>query len=295
MTQIIVLGWDALDIDRITEYGLSGRFGLSEKRIETITNDELGEPHTVEVWPSIITGLPPSEHGIIATNKPSLTERMLRRGSGKSVGITQADEYDVPTLLDAPNDKAISIPNYQTHTDRVAELDARRDNVWSELLADRGNGSFDPGVDLPQMYDVLGREAGRRVGQVLGSMHAGYELVVCWFGLLDTVGHLDPATDAPLQLDWYEFAADVTETVRSRATGSATVVSLSDHGMHKGDHTEHATVASDDADMVADIDSVLDVREVLEDRLGGETDDGADIDSDRWQTAKDKLEELGYL
>jgi len=65
---LIVLGLDALDAGLVKHWDI-GSFKLSQHReIETFSYGH-DVPYTLEVWPSIATGLHPEEHGI--TSKDS--------------------------------------------------------------------------------------------------------------------------------------------------------------------------------------------------------------------------------
>lgn len=60
---LLVIGLDALDARMVEEYDLDG-FNLGDScRIETFANMH-DTPFTLEVWPTIATGLPPEEHGV---------------------------------------------------------------------------------------------------------------------------------------------------------------------------------------------------------------------------------------
>lgn len=319
---LVVLGWDALDAELVEQYGLADAFGGHIKKIDTYANPVIDEPHTRELWPSLITGLHPDEHGIHAVTDSdglewdstvlntastlangvvpqrvldAIGRRLRERGAGldqKAAGYYSANE--LPTVFDGGG-QAISIPNYETPEDRAAGLDATRDGVWGELLVDRdGTAGFEPDISVPAMYDVLGREVGRRVGRTLGTVRAGEPLVWTWFGCLDTVGHMAPAVDAPLEADWYQAAADVTATIRARVPDSATVVCVSDHGLQAGEHTDYATVASEDTDAVTAIDSVFDVAEWVQ---GGtwRGQRGQAVSADGMRDVKTSLEDLGYV
>lgn len=322
--QLIVLGWDALDSELVTEFGLGGRFGDHMTTIETFNNPVIGKPHTMEVWPSMVTGEPRSEHGIWAVDESDGVEwsnpllstaapvarsllpqsavtwlgaRLRERGA--ALDALEPDYYadeGVETVFDRVDGQAISIPNYYTDHDQRHALDSNRDRVWAELSVDRSpENAVRPTVDAATVYDVLGRELGQRLGQTLQAIQRGEPLVWTWFGALDTVGHMNPAVDAPLQRDWYQTAAAVTETIVEFAPADATVLSVSDHGLQDGKHTEYATLCSDSAAPVREIASVLDVAPWLIDeaptgRRGPASSDATDVSE-----VQEQLADLGYV
>jgi len=320
---IIVLGWDGLDLELAERFGVAGAFGAHAEPIETYVNPATDEPHTKELWPSMITGLHPDEHGIHAVTegggiewdrpalnaastlangvvpKPALNYlgALLReRGAAvESYSRNHYREHDIETVFDDAG-QAISIPNYQTDHDRRLALDANRDGVWTELDVDRtGEGTdFTPGVDMTAIHDILGIEVGRRVGLTVDAIAAGHPLVWTWFGCLDTVGHIAPAVDAPLERQYYQIAAAQTRAIRRLAPDDATVVAISDHGIQDGEHTHHATVASDDRAPVAAIDHVFQVADWMrqQDPAGH---GGTAVDADAVDRVNDRLAALGYI
>jgi len=321
---IIVLGWDGLNLELAERFGVAESFGAHTATIETYVNPATDEPHTKELWPSMITGLHPDEHGISVTvdgeSRPdwesgALTaaarvadwtlpdsiqawagRRLQRQGAAQACRRPRYyRDRDVTTVFDAVGGRAVSIPNYQTERDRHLGLDANRDAVWAALDVDRGGTEFVPRVALGTVHDILGRELGHRVGQTVYHIGDGQPLVWCWFGLLDTVGHIAPAVDAGLERQYYEIAAAQTRAVRALAPDDATVVAVSDHGIQKGEHTQHATIASDDRPPVAAIDHVFELADWI--RRQSPTGDGgaAAVDAQELQTVNERLESLGYV
>lgn len=322
MSQIIVLGWDALDDALIRAYGLEEQFGGYRERIETHVDSATGEPHTTELWPSLITGVPPTEHGIRARSEDSGVEwesDWLTRLSGVADGIvpqavrkrigarlrdrgarlnSKGPEYyadrGLNTVFDGLRSCAISIPNYETVADRKHGLDGKRTDLWDQILTDRdGTDGYDPALSLDEMHDLIGHEMGRRLGQTLFAVEDDYDLVWTWFGTLDTVGHLAPAIDAPIQRNWYRLAATVTAALRT--SDDRTVVAVSDHGLRDGEHTHCATIASNDPS-VRDVESIYDVRAWIESRADPtDNRDGATVDAMEMGAVRDQLDNLGYL
>lgn len=325
MGKVIVLGWDGLDAELIEGFGLGGRFGLHQTKIETFCNEHVGEPHTMELWPSMVTGVMPDEHGVYAATDSDGVEWdnpiidlaadvangivpqpwLTAIGAGlrdRGIGVNQVDAeyYDqrgVSTVFDGRNARPISIPNYQTPFDEQHGLDADRGRLWQALDVNRkaGDGIL-PRVDMSRVYDELGSELGARVGLTLQAMHASHDIVWTWFGVLDSVGHIQPAVDAPLQRDWYETAAAVTETVRGAAPPEATVLAVSDHGLQDGSHTHYATLCSHDPAPAADIDGVTDIREWVDEVCPrGDGDVRGGVDAEGLAGVTETLEDLGYV
>jgi len=322
--KVVVLGWDALDVELIEEYGLSGQFGMHQTKIETYVNPHIGDPHTKELWPSMLTGLHPDEHGIHAAtegdgvNWDSKTLRVAaslangivpgdwltyignllrRRGVGLEVTDTSYyTENNIRTVFDHVDGQPISIPNYQTENDKQHEFDAHRDNMWKELQVDWNvKKGMKPQVDLPAVHGILGKEVGRRVGHTIEAIQRGEPLVWTWFGLIDTVGHMAPALGEEIVRDYYITAAQVTQTIKELTDDDTVVISVSDHGLQNGTHEHYAILCSDAPGPCKVIDHVFDVADWLLSvdyaaKARVESLDAADIED-----VNEQLEDLGYV
>jgi hypothetical protein len=314
--QIIILGFDALDAALIERYGLGEQFASTE-RISTYCNPVVGEPHTLELWPSLISGVHADDHGIKAATPggsvdwdstaiqlaadaaAGIVPQSIRTAIGRrlrdrvGLSMTAASEFPAETVFDNGG-RAISIPNYQTAYDREHGLDASRNDVWATIIPDRSAAEgMEPQVGLETVWATLTGAAGDRLGHTLAAIQQGHDLVWTWFGLLDTIGHIQPAIGADLEQRGYRLAASIVELVRETAPEDATVVALSDHGLQDGHHTEYATLATDAASAHEEISSVLDVAGWVERHRGdvGGTDVGY---GDGVDEMHQQLEALGY-
>jgi hypothetical protein len=321
MSQLIVLGWDALDAELIEEYGLESCFGET-KKIETYANPVIDEPHTRELWPSMITGLHPDKHGIHAVSdtdgvdwdsawldwlstittgvvpkslRTVIGKRLRERGAGLDAKRpTYYRKNGVATVFE-DGDRAISIPNYLTSYDEEHDLDGNRDDVWASILPDRdGSEGMEPNVGVEEIWATLATAVGDRLGHTLAAIEAGHSLTWTWFGLLDTVGHIAPAVDAALEERAYHLAAKTAETIREAAPADATVVSVSDHGLQDGDHTQYATLATESIPAHSAIDHVFDVAGWIETARSWEAPSEVGY-GDGVGEMTDRLESLGYI
>lgn len=322
MSRVVILGWDGLDIEMMERFGLTNAFGQHQKKIETYCNPIIEEPHTKELWPSMITGVHPDVHGIEAVAEDGVawdsslldTISTLANGiipdsiltpvgaklrqHGVGVAATTAEYYDengIPTVFDEIGGRAISIPNYQTDYDRAHELDADRNDVWRQIAPERiESGGKRPTVSTEKIEALLYREVSQRVGLTRGRVGRD-PLIWTWFGLLDTVGHIQPALGDEFVKEWYKTAARMTQSIRQTVDDDTTVVCVSDHGIQNGDHTHYATIASDDPDPVEEIDHVFGVADWLrQQEFSGEFADREVAEKDR-EAIRDDLEALGYV
>ena len=320
--QIVVLGWDALDLELAEQYGAADSFGAHQTKIKTYVNEHIGEPHTLELWPSMILGQPPDEHSIRAATpdegvdwdnpllntasslangivpQPVLTEigaRLRERG----VGVSQktASEYreeGKDVIFDA-GDRPISVPNYETAWDRRHGLDAARNGIWAALEVDRSvNEGIEPQVNIDRVQSVIGQAYGHRTGLTLAALQAGRPLVWTWFGLIDSVGHIAPAVEYPLEAEAYRIAAAISNLIRKTAPPETAVVSVSDHGLQDGEHTHYATLAADDPDIVERVTAVDELAGWIRDV----NPDGRTVGGEATQShgeMAEQLEALGYI
>jgi hypothetical protein len=323
MTDVVVLGWDGLDLELVEQYGLGDAFGNHRRAIDTHVNPVIDEPHTLEVWPSMITGLPPEEHGIVAVTEsegvewgnPVLDvastvgnqvlphEIMVYLGAkvrelGAGPDITEMAYYreqNIETVFDACGGRAISIPNYQTDADREHGLDAHRDDLWQALDCTHIGEGKAPGVALSRTYGLLGEAVGRRLGHTIRAIDGGEPLVWTWFGLLDSAGHMQPAVGDQLVADWYRTAAQITRQVRAQAPADTTVLAVSDHGIQEGEHTHYATLCADDPAPVENVEHVFDLADWLRSQ---EFERGAterQISDAGRERVRETLADMGYI
>jgi hypothetical protein len=293
----VVLGWDGLDADLVEAFDLSGAFGDHERRLSTFDNPELGKPHTYEVWPSIITGHRPDDHGIhaatgdegVAWGNPAIAaaarvgRRVVPDGIRTRIGAMLRErgagldfktpayyrERGVDTVFDGRAGRAITVPNYATKRDERLGLDADRGAALGEFLAIgdgmEGDTVHEPRVSVPELEERLVSEATEKLGVVRACLQRDYDIVFVWLGYLDTVGHLAPVVDEEgWQERAYRLAAALTDEVAAALAPDDALLCVSDHGLKDGHHTHDPYLAASDPAAVRGVGSVLDVRDGIE-------------------------------
>lgn len=291
----VVLGWDGLDYRLAEEFDLAEAFGEHNRELSTFDNPVLEKPHTYELWPSMITGVEPSEHGIHAASEgggaawgnPAIAlaarasqsfvpesvrtriGRVLRSG-GAGLDFKPAAYYrekGIETVFDGRRSRAIAVPNYGVERDdRLGLVVDRGADLGDFLDIDGGEeASYSLRVPLPEVEERLVSEATRKLGVVRACLEREYDLIFVWLGYLDTVGHLAPTVDeAGWQERAYRLAADLTGEIRDALTDEDVLVSVSDHGLRDGYHTHDAYLGSTNAEAIEGVESVLDVRDGIE-------------------------------
>ena len=321
---VAVLGIDALDPGLVHPDKHPNLTLEAHADIETIVSSA-GEPSTHELWPSIITGLTPEEHGLKLDEGVSWENPLIALGSEVAdyvvpdgvqtrVGAwllnnTEQDAFRVPatyynenglkTLFDERKAKAIGVPNYVTNPDdEDREHELRRD--MGELFerdtdAKGGHTSEDP-VEFYELCMEMSMVRVALVRRALRSMN--YELVFGYTSGLDLIGHV--SYDLPeLQDRAYEELNDFVGELHGDLREDDELIVVSDHGLQDGVHTNEAFISSTDSTIVKSVEGVLDLRGAVEKELErGHLPDkpeyGRDEESEG-ERVKEQLEDLGYM
>ena len=324
---LVVLGIDALDPELVDSTAHPNLTLADHHAIETIRSVE-GGPSTHELWPTIITGLRPPEHGITLDDGVAWENPVLRFGSAAAdyllpsglqtrlgawllnnteqdafrIPATYYEENDLTTVFDGRQAAPIGIPNYVVDPETEDREHSLRRNLGDlferDLEAKGGHSSADPALFYEQCLEMSMVRLARARRALRGGRH---ELVFAYTSGLDLIGHV--AYEQPsLQDRAYEELDEFVGEVRADLGDDDELLLVSDHGLQDGVHTDEAMVAGTDAAMVDAIESVVDVRAAIEAELD-ETDHtstpqvtASDDDGDRsGEEVREHLEDLGYM
>lgn len=325
---VVALGIDALDPELIDPERHPNLTLTDYRSIETIDSVE-GEPSTHELWPTIITGLCPEEHGLTLANDGVAWENpLLNLGSRVAdltlpdafqtrigawlLNNTEADAFRVPAAYYTDNDlltvfdgyaaTAIGIPNYVVDTeseDREHTLRRSMGGLFErDPKATGGHSSADPDRFYEQCMEMSMVRLVRARRALRGQR---YELVFAYTSGLDLIGHV--AHSRPeLQQRAYEELDEFVGELRGDLADDDELLLVSDHGLQDGVHTHEAMVTATTADLTDPIESVTDVRAAIEAELDGEAhrpkrpeDTESVDDTARDQEVREQLEDLGYM
>lgn len=321
---VVVLGIDALDPDLVDPDEHPNLTLDSYRSIDTITSSS-GEPSTHELWPTIITGLPPQEHGLVlddgvAWENPIinvassiadyvLPDEIQTRIGGWLLTNTEADAFRTPatyyekhaleTVFDGRKAKPIGIPNFVIDPDiddREHQLRRRMGELFErDLEATGGHRSSNPVA----FYERCLEMAMIRIARVRRALRSrDYELVFGYTSGLDLIGHVSHSRPE-LQEGAYDELDDFVGELREDLHEEDELLLVSDHGLQNGLHTEEAMIAGPTV-VTEGVDSVLDVRSAI-DALLKQKDH---IPSSRWretevnkqsEEVRQQLEDLGYM
>ncbi|KAA9397115.1 hypothetical protein Har1130_08885 [Haloarcula sp. CBA1130] len=320
---LVVIGIDALDPELVDPADHPNLTLDSYRAIETIDSVE-GEPSTHELWPTIITGLTPKEHGLVLDDGVAWENPLLRYGSAAAkyllpdglqtrigawlLNNTGEDAFRVPatyyeteglsTVFDGYEAATIGIPNYVVDPETEDREHSLRRNLGDLFERDGSAPGGHTSADPATFYEQCLEMSMVRLARARRALRGGrQELVFAYTSGLDLIGHV--SYDHPkLQRQAYdeldEFVGELVEDLRKEDE----LLLVSDHGLQDGVHTHEAMVAATSPRLVEDIGSVLDVRGAIETELdrhdhsgsGGESLSMGDNDA-----VMSQLENLGYM
>ena len=320
---VVVFGIDALDPDLVDPGDHPALTLNAHGPIETISS-VAGEPSTHELWPTIITGLTPAEHGLKLEDGVAWENPLLRTGSSVADTVlpdavqtrigawllnnTDEDAFRMPasyyaeqglsTLLDGESRRAIGVPNYVVEETEDREHQLRRE--MGELFkrdpdATGGHESADPRTFYEQCLEMaMVRTA--RVRRALRSRR--HELVFGYTSGLDLIGHVSHDRPALQERAYHELDEVVGELVTDLEPEDELVL-VSDHGLQEGLHTDEAMIAATDPGVVDAVGGVLDIRNAVEELLerGEHTPERRDdrVGGLESEAVQEQLEDLGYV
>jgi hypothetical protein len=217
---------------------------------------------------------------------------------------TPASYYErngLSTLFDGYNAKTIGIPNYLTESDADdREYELRRqlgDLFRRDSDQPGGHSSADPEAFYEQAMEMVMI----RLARIRRAYRGGrFGLVFGYTSGVDLIGHV-AYNDPHLQDQAYRETDDFVDNLRSDLDPDDTLVIVSDHGLQDGIHTKQAMIASTEPRIVDSVESVVDIREALEQEMADgdhETSpaerSGESLFADKEQV-QEHLEDLGYM
>jgi len=321
---LVVFGIDALDPQLVDADAHPNLVLETHRSIDTIVSSA-GEPSTHELWPTIITGLAPAEHGLTLEDDGVVWENPLISAGSRvadyllpdavqtRIGAwlltnTDADAFRTPasyyrdrgisTVFDGRDATAIGVPNYVVDPDTEDREHSLRRHMGELFQRDPEATGGHTSADPYEFYEQCLEMAMVRTARVRRGLRGGRsELVFGYTSGLDLVGHV--TYDLPdLQRRAYDELDEFVGELRADLNEGDELLLVSDHGLQDGVHTEEAMVAGTDPQLVEAIESVTDVRAAVDAELD-RTDHSGDVrrgdfagDGDE---VREQLEDLGYM
>lgn len=296
---VAILGIDAADYELCKEWNCSNLLADTHRHIDSFSHS-IDVPATLEVWPSIATGLQPQEHGItlsptdrdsenllyrlgIRVNQslPNPLQDRIRRFKEQQMNSTYP-QTSSPTIF---SQKGGSVYNWPGVTPCH---DWRREGEWFKAVL---GGE----MSEQEFYKRHLGDVGKGVGWLAAQEQANIPVAGVHIHMLDHMGHLYAKRPNELRRA-YE---DVDALVGCLRESVDTLVVISDHGMQSnqlddsdpGVHSWRSFVAAT-GKYDALPESVLDVNNWLLELVSDETDDQTTTTVD---APTEHLRDLGYL
>lgn len=299
---LVVLGLDALDPVHVERSGTEA-FQLSTwGECETFAH-MYEKPHTSEVWPTVATGLHPTEHGMTEDRTSrwdnqvvDFASQFTGRLSGKhravlgeiAQRITGADwelrEVETPTFLDGQGRVVHNWPGVY----RGEELQ----RAWGVFRRANQNDMS------TQEFDRRIRGiAAEQFGWCREMLNHDLNLVATHIHVIDATGHVY-RDDEERYYDAYRWTADRLAEVRSAMSPEDELLILSDHGIETSwlpgeqeqDHGTHSWRAFSSSTLDTRPESVFEVKSWVEDHI-----DDATWEEDELDVPEEQLRDLGYI
>jgi predicted AlkP superfamily phosphohydrolase/phosphomutase len=323
---VVVLGIDALDPE-IVDPELHPNLTLDRyEAIGTIVSSA-GDPSTHELWPTIITGLDPEDHGLQLDDGVAWENPLLRRMSAVGdyllpetiqtklgawlLNNTAQDAFRVPstyyeerglsTVFDGVDAETIGIPNYVVDPSLEDREHQLRRTMGELFERDPDGGGRHSSTDAKAFYEQCMEMVMVRIARVRRAVRSRrHELVFGYTSGLDLIGHVSHDRPA-LQRRAYEEVDGLVGELLGDLDSDDVLLLVSDHGLQDGLHTESAMVASTSGDVIEGISHVRDVREAIERELQrgshapGSRELSPEQDDEDANQVREHLEDLGYM
>lgn len=324
---VVVFGIDALDPELVDP---EDHPNLSLARFEAVDTilSHVGRPSTHELWPTIITGLSPEEHGLLLDDGVAWENPVLRYGSDLAnyvlpqsvqtklgawlLNNTSEDAFRAPasyyednglsTVFDGYDSRAIGVPNYVVDPDSVDREHELRRSLGDLFVRDPEEKGGHTSANVREFYELCMEMVLIRTARVRSALRSRrYELVFGYTSGLDLVGHV--SHDRPsVQRRAYEETDQFVGELAGDLDEDDVLVLVSDHGLQDGIHTDEAMVATTEERMLDDIGDLRDVRGALESELtrrrhspSGRTFGTDETGGGEAGAVVQHLEELGYM
>ena len=301
---LIVLALDALDYEHVEHFGTSELELQQSREIETFSYMK-DQPYTLEVWPTVATGLGPSEHGLTGAGTSEWSNPVLDFLSNYTSNLGGNTRDKLGRIAESITGSSYSIP--ETDAEHVFEgrgrvvhnwpgvyNSAELKRVWDTANPDEGDQTI-AGFER-EIFGI----AAEQFGWTREMLNHELMLVGCHVHTLDMCGHIYRYNEDRYR-HVYERVANWVAEIESRLGEDNDLLLLSDHGIHTdwdsdstepGRHSYRAMAATTmSKELFDDVRDVRDwIEEAIEDQEVSYDDEGEDMD-----IPTEQLEDLGYI
>lgn len=325
---LVVFGIDALDPELVDPEDHPHLTLDAHGTVDSILSTVTDEPSTHELWPTIITGLPPERHGLqlerglnwenpiidfgssVATELLPDTVRSrigswLLNNTDEAAFRTPATYYkknNIATIFSDVSSKTIGIPNYVVNPDEEDREHTLRKGLGDLFQHDpnKKEKHKHTSSDPEEFYHLCLEMSMIRIARTRRALRRReYELVFGYTSGLDLVGHVS-YNNPEMQKQAYREMDEFVEELYNDLRPEDELVLISDHGLQDGIHTNEAMIASTSDAIVDRIDSLLDFRhdiekELVNDQHQPEQSKLKAHDEIAADNVQQHLEDLGYM
>ena len=296
---LVVLALDAVDIRHAEDFGCENILLDEHTEMRSVAH-RLDHPHTGEAWPSIATGLHPTEHGItghgewdnsILTALSRTAHKFDVSGDIRSrIGDAIKENTEQGWELKTVDDPTFLDGEYRAvHNWPGVYRNEALHYIWG-LFQKVKDGEMSEETFVRESYT----EAASKFGWVHEVIEHDVEVAATHIHVIDVLGHLHYDDEERYREVYENIDARVGE-LREALGEDDELLILSDHGMettwlddeNPGTHSWRA-IASTTVDSPPE--HALDVREWVEDHV--EAVDAAGTEAD---IPEEHLKELGYI
>lgn len=297
---LLVLALDALDYEHVEHFDMPALELEQSRPIETFSYMK-DQPYTLEVWPTVATGLGPAEHGLTGGgtsewDNPAID--FLSKFTSKLGGNTRDK---LGNIAESVAGAEYSIP--ETDADHVFQGEGRVVHNWpgvynsAELKRVWDTANPDEGDQTVEGFEreIFGIAA-EQFGWIREMLNHNLFLAGCHVHTLDMCGHIYRHDEEQYQRTYQRVNNWVAE-IRAQLGEDDELLILSDHGIHTewdssdvepGRHAERAMAATTMSKPL--FDDVHDVRKWIEEAIEGKELSYREID-----IPTEQLEDLGYV
>ncbi|MBX0323118.1 alkaline phosphatase family protein [Halomicroarcula sp. F13] len=297
---LVVLALDAADIRHAEEFSCDNILLDNHTKMESVAH-RLDHPHTGEAWPSIATGLHPTEHGVTGhgswdsaalTGLSRVAHKLNISGSIRSaVGDLIKSSTDQEWTLLTVDDPTFLDGEYRAvHNWPGVYRNEALQYIW-RLFAQAKDDEISKETFIREAYT----EAASKFGWIHEAMSKDVEIAATHIHILDVLGHLYPE-DRESYREVYEDVDERVGEVRDTLGEDDELLILSDHGMEVSwveeddDYGTHSWRAIASTTLDSPPEHALDVKSWVENNIQA-------VDTKRTATdlPEEQLRELGYI
>ncbi|AQL41261.1 hypothetical protein BV210_00390 [Halorientalis sp. IM1011] len=296
---LVVLALDAVDVRHAEDFGCENLLLDEHTKMQSVAH-RLEHPHTGEAWPSIATGLHPTEHGMTGHGEwDSQVLTMLSRiAHTLNVSGNIRGKIGDAIKQNTGQDWSLQIVEEPTFLDGEYRAVHNWPGVYRNEALHYLWGLFEEVKEDRMSEETLIRETYTEAASKFGWVHEAIthdiEIAATHIHVIDVLGHIY-SDDEEAYRQVYEDVNEQVGEVRAALGEDDELLILSDHGMEAtwlddddpGTHSWRAIAAST---VGSPPEHALDVKEWVEDHV-------QEIDPERTRAdiPEDQLRELGYI